>query len=257
MLRKALRALGFVAYLAFVVAVFGLAAYVSFSLFVRSGVTRTPGLVGIDLDDARDLLADQGLELRAEEGGRYNPQVPANHVVQQNPSEGTLVKRGSAVVVVSSLGPQRVEVPALAGQGLPSAQVLLDAAGLALGRTVEVFGNDAAPGSVVAQEPAAGQTVSPGAAVDLLLARGDSLPAYVMPDLVYRDYDSVRRFFESQGFQLGSVKYERYEGVRAGVILRQFPRAGHPLDRHEPISLVVAARPDPERERDLFPPAAG
>ena len=39
---------------------------------------------------------------------------------------------------------------------------------------------------------------------------------------------------------------QRYEGVREGAILRQYPLAGHPLDRRETISLVVAARPDPD-----------
>ncbi len=247
MLRKALRALGFLVYLGLVIVVFLLAAYVSFNLFVRSGATRTPSLAGLSLDDARGQLADQGLELRVEESGRYDAQVPADHVVQQNPPEGALVKRGSSVEVVPSLGPQRVGVPALGGQGLQSAQVLLSAAGLSLGRTVEVFGHDAAAGSVVAQEPPAGATVAPGATVDLLLARQSSGETYVMPDLVYRDYEDVRSFFEGRGFRLGSVKYERYEGIRPGVILRQYPLAGHPLGKSDTIALVVAAdRPGAE-----------
>ena len=52
-----------------------------------------------------------------------------------------------------------------------------------------------------------------------------------MPDLVYRDYEQVRPYFEQLGFRFGSVKFERYEGVAAGVILRQFPLPGHPLTR--------------------------
>ncbi len=241
MLRKVLRALGFLVYLGLVIVVFLLAAYVSFNLFVRSGATRTPSLVGLSLADARSRLADQGLDLRVEEGGRYDAEIPADHVVQQNPPEGALVKRGSSVVVVPSLGPQRVPVPALGGQGLQSAQVLLAAAGLSLGRTVEVYGHGVTAGSVVAQEPPAGSTVAPGVSVDLLLARQGSGVTYVMPDLVYRDYDEVRRFFEVRGFRLGSVKYERYEGIRPGVILRQYPVAGHPLGKSDTIALVVAA----------------
>jgi len=247
MLRKALRVLGFLAYLVVVVLVFGLAAYVSFNLFVRSGATRTPGLAGRSVDEARQLLRDQGLELRVEEDGRYDDQAPVDHVIQQNPTEGSLVKRGSTVVVVPSLGPQRIPVPQLKGQGVQSAQVLLAAAGLTLGRTVEVFDPTTDPGMVVAQEPAAGKTVAPGATIDLLLAHEGSAEAFVMPDLVYRDYELVRRFFEGHGFRLGSVKYERYEGIRPGVILRQYPLAGHPLGRMDTISLVVAAEREAAR----------
>lgn len=244
MLRKVLRIAGFLAYLLLVVLVFGLAAYVSFNLFVRSGATRTPGLAGLSIEEARQLLVDQGLELRVDEDGRYDDQVPVEHVIRQSPSEGALVKRGSTVQVVPSLGPQRIPVPELHGQGVQSAQVLLAAAGLALGRTVEVFDRETDPGLVVGQAPPAGQTVAPGAAVDLLLAREGSAESFVMPDLVYREYDPVRRFFETRGFRLGSVKYERYEGIRPGVILRQFPLAGHPLGRRDTISLVVAAERD-------------
>lgn len=241
MLQKVLRVAGFLAYLLVVVLVFGLAAYTSFNLFVRSGATRTPALAERSVQEARELLRDQGLELRVEENGRYHDRIPLDHVMLQNPAEGALVKRGSTVVVVPSLGPQRVPVPDLEGQGLQSAQVLLAAAGLGLGRTVEVFDAETDPGLVVAQSPAAGKTVAPGATIDLLLAREGSAEAFVMPDLVYREYDFVRGFFERRGFRLGSVKYERYEGIRAGIILRQYPLAGHPLGRRDTISLVVAA----------------
>jgi serine/threonine-protein kinase len=251
MLGRLLRVLGFLAYLGLVFTVFALAAYVSFSLFVRSGATRTPALAGLPVEEARRVLRDQGLDVRVEEEGRFDDAVPAEHVVRQDPAEGSLVKRGTAVVVVPSLGPQRIRVPELQGQGLQSVQVLLAASGLGLGRTVEVFSRDQPPGMVVAQEPPAGRPVAPGAAVDLLLARQGSSETFVMPDLVYQDYDRVRRFFETRGFRLGSVKYEAYEGIRPGVILRQFPLAGHPLDRQDTISLVVAAeRP----ETPVLPP---
>jgi beta-lactam-binding protein with PASTA domain len=62
-----------------------------------------------------------------------------------------------------------------------------------------------------------------------------------MPDLVYREYEAVRRFFERQSFRLGSVKFESYEGIEAGVVLRQFPLPGHPIRRRDVISLVVTA----------------
>jgi serine/threonine-protein kinase len=178
-------------------------------------------------------------------------------VARQNPAEGALVKRGSTVVVVPSLGPQRVSVPELSGQSVQSAQVLLAAAGLSLGRTVEVFGEDVTAGEVVAQQPRAESTVAPGTPIDLLVARQGSAATFVMPDLIYRDYGRVRRFFEDRGFRIGSVKFERYEGIRPGVILRQYPEAGHPLGRGDTIALVVAAaRPDAAAEPLVEPAAA-
>lgn len=241
MVSRLLRGLGLLAYAVLLFLVFGLAAYTSFSLFVRSGVTTVPPLQGLSRADATHRLTDQGLELRrVEERGRYHDKIPAGHVVQQRPDARTLVKRGSSVTVVLSLGPQRVEVPELDGRSLPAAQAALSGSGLGLGRILGAFSRDQQPGTVLEQDPDPGQTVAPTTGVDLLLAMPAQGERFVMPDLIYRDYESVRPYFEQSGFHFGSVKFERYEGVAAGVILRQFPLPGHPVTRDDAVSLVVA-----------------
>jgi len=243
MLPRFLRGLGYLAYILFVVVIFGLAAYTSFSLFVRSGVTTVPSVVGMSSGDAANLLADQGLTMRgAEASGRYDDKVPAGRVARQNPDPRTLVKRGRPVTVMLSLGPRRVQVPDLTGKNLPAAQASISGTGLGLGRILGVLAPDrqTAPDSVVEQDPEPGASVAPATGVNVLLAMASQGDRYVMPDLVYRDYEAVRPYFEQLGFKLGNVKFERYEGVAAGVILRQFPLPGHPVSRDEAISLVVA-----------------
>jgi serine/threonine-protein kinase len=242
MLPRFFRGLGYLAYVLLVLVIFGLAAYTSFSLFVRSGVTTVPSVVGLNSGDAANILADQGLTMRGAEGsGRYDDKVPAGRVARQNPDPRTLVKRGRPVTVVLSLGPRRVQVPDLTGKTLPGAQAAISGTGLGLGRILGALApNHEAPGSVLEQDPDPGAAVAPATGVDLLLAMASPGERYVMPDLVYRDYEAVRPYFEQLGFKLGNVKFERYEGVAAGVILRQFPLPGHPVSRDEAISLVVA-----------------
>ncbi len=238
---KLLRAVGLLAYALVVVAVFLVTSYVAFSFFVRSGVTPVPKVTGLSRDDAANALADRGLLLRRVAAkGRYDDAVPAGRVLRQVPDARTLVKRGSGVDLVMSLGPQRLEVPNLATKPFPAAQLLLSSTGLAIGKTLIAFAGGEEPGSVVDQDPDAGALVAPATAVDVLLAGATPGERYVMPDLVYRQYDPVRLFFEGQRIHLGNVKFERYEGVAAGVILRQFPLPGHPLTRDDAVSLVVA-----------------
>lgn len=242
MLSRLFRGLGFLAYVAVIVIVFGLAAYTSFSLFVRSGVTTVPSVVGMTRADAAAVLADQGLRVRNAEGdGRFDEKIPSGRIARQNPDPRTLVKRGRPVTVVLSKGPQRAKVPELYGRTLPAAQAAISAAGLGLGRILGAFAtNREAPGSVMEQDPDPGDSAAPASGVDLLLAMAAPGERYVMPDLVYRDYEQVRPYFEQLGFKFGNVKFERYEGVAAGVILRQFPLPGHPVTRDDSISLVVA-----------------
>lgn len=233
---------GFAAYGGAVVALFLVAAYFAFSLFVRSGATRVPGVVGMSVDDATRALAEKDLKLVASDGNEiYSEQVPADHVARQDPGAGSLAKRGGSVRVVVSLGPQEVVVPDLSGRTVAVADVDLAGVGLNAAPTVEVYSSQGALGQIVEQFPAAGEKVVRSAEVTLFVNRGDPADTYVMPDLVTRSYDAVRAFFKRHGFELGNVKFEPYEGVNAGTVLRQFPLAGHPLKRDEVISLVVAA----------------
>lgn len=254
MWRRLLSGIGFLLYLLAVAVVFLCATYLAFSFFVRSGVTAVPQVVGLSRAEAANRLLEQGLELRrVDRLGRYDDKVPAGHIVRQSPEARTLVKRGSGVEVALSLGPRRVEVPNLTGKALPAAQVGLSALGLELGNILGTFELRRPSGSVLGQDPDPGAEVPPASSVHLLLAMpepGAAAPGataaasaadrYLMPDLVYRHYDEVRPYFERHGFRFGNVKFERYEGVAAGVILRQFPLPGHPLTRNDPVSLVVA-----------------
>ena len=94
-------------------------------------------------------------------------------------------------------------------------------------------------GTVVEQAPPVDSLVGRGTAVGVFLSAASRTDTYVMPDLVYRNLEIVRHFFERRGFRLGSIKFEPYEGLSPGIILRQYPLPGHPLGRQDVISLVV------------------
>jgi serine/threonine-protein kinase len=231
-------------YLAVLGALFGLSAYVAFSLFIRRGVTAVPTLVGSSLEEARQVAADHGLVLGHDPAeDRYAAEVPPDRVLDQQPEAGSLAKRGGRIDVVLSRGRERVAVPDLAGQALPAARVTLAGLGLAVGEVRQIFAT-APEGTVAAQEPAGGREVDRQSPVDLYLVAENRGETYLMPDLIDHDVREVRRFFEGHGFRIGSVKYEPYEGIRDPVVLRQYPLPGHPLRHGEVISLVVAAAPE-------------
>jgi len=218
--------------------------YVAFGQFVRRGVTPVADIVGMTRPEAEAALIDSGLSMDASElAERHDDDVPLGRILQQRPAARSLVKRGSSVKVIFSLGPEIAEVPDLAGQALAAAHVALGEAGLTLGRTVSVYRLAGDVGTVVEQDPIAGSVVGYGEAVDVYVGEESHGEVFVMPDLVYRNYDLVRLFFERRGFQLGGVKPEPYEGVPPGVILRQYPLAGHAVTRSDVISLVVSTVP--------------
>jgi len=247
MLRGFLRWVGRFAYVGVLGTLFVLTAYSAFSVFVRRGVTPVPGLVGLDLQEAKQLLGDHGLALvHREETDRFTDEVALGRIMEQRPVAGSLAKRGGRIDVVLSRGKRLVEVPDLSGRALPAAQVTLAAVGLAVGATASVFSSAGPVGTVVLQDPTPGDQVDRGAPVTLFLIADGLVDTFVMPDLVDKEYRLVRHFLDTRGFRLGSIKFEPYEGVSDSIVLRQFPLPGHPLRRDDVISLVVAAVPEPE-----------
>ena len=236
---RPLRWLAWAAYAGALMVVFVVTAYFSFSLFVRSGVTAVPDLHGFSIADAEARVRDQGLRLEWSEAARFDDSTPAGHVMRQEPGPGSLVKRGAQVRATVSKGQEVVVVPDVAKRALQAAQVTLAAEGLALGKVASVFSDGSETGTVVAQSPPAGESVGRGSAVDLYLSLDDRSAVFVMPDLVYRSYSEVRGYFERRDIRLGSVKFETYEGIGPGVILRQHPLPGHPLHKADVVSLVV------------------
>lgn len=244
---KMLRAIGCLSYLGLLGVIFGLVAYLAFSQFVRRGVTPTPDVSGMAEVEAQALLQDQGLKFTVvKDDERYDEWVPAGHVLIQRPGPGTLVKRGSPVAIILSLGPQLLQVPNVLGSAPQAAQVALSAAGLAVGRTLSLYSSEGETGTVIGQRPPGGARADQAAQVDLFLV-GGSPETWVMPDLVDRSETEVRRFFGSRGFRIGRVSYELYAGTKPGTVLRQFPQAGYPLRRGDVIALSLAA-PEPGSE---------
>lgn len=252
MVRTVLRRLLQVGFAGVLAAVFVYSSYLSFNAFVRRGEIIVPEVVGLELEDATAAVERSGLAMVRREGGdRHDQEVPAGAVVRQRPRGGSSVKRGSEIELRLSLGPERIEVPDLSGQTLQAARLNLRAAGLQVGALARVYAEGAREERVVRQDPPAGGRADHAATVDLYLGLEDSSDSYVMPELVYERYDGVRAFFEERGFRVGSVKFEPYEGIESGVVLRQFPLPGHRLGREDVISLVVSSLPDGAVPEDI------
>ena len=217
-------------------------AYLSFSGFVRRGEVTLPSVVGLSLEEGVALLTEVGVGVRhLEDRDRFDEDVMPGAIALQSPRAGTPIKRGRVVDVALSRGRERVVVPDLVGQPMQTVGVNLKASGLVVGRSLQVYTEGGTEGRVVRQEPPAGAQVDPLTAVDLFVRLPEAAESFVMPDLIYRSYGSVRRFFDGRGFRVGSVKFVSYEGAPPGTVLRQFPLPGHRLGRQDVISLVVAS----------------
>ena len=219
----------------FLTYVLSAAAAMRFALKTREVVV--PDLSKKTVNEASALLADAGLNLRVEEGQRVDPGVPSGHVLMQDPHAGVRTRRERSIKVWISAGPRSTIIPALTGESERTAQLRLQQDGLQLTAASEIRSADYPAGTVVAQTPPPKTSATQ---VSLLVNRGESGAAYVMPDLIGVNGDRAADLLREKGFRVAVVGDQPYPGVPAGIVLKQSPQAGFQISPGEPISLEVS-----------------
>jgi serine/threonine-protein kinase len=218
-----------------------LTAFVSGLATMRQVLTSeeviVPSLLEKRIPEARALLEHRGLLLRVE-GKKNDPKVPPEHIAAQEPPGGSTLKTHRSVRVWMSLGQRRVPLPAVEGQSLRTAQVALAESGIAVERVVKVP-DPSAEGTILAQRPAPGDA-GQGEGLSLLVSDGPGGGDYLMPDLIGRHAEECLDSLKAAGLKVAEVRYRTYPGVAQGIVLRQFPAAGHRVSPHSSVSLDVS-----------------
>jgi len=202
--------------------------------------TTTPAVLGLDEAAATGELEDAGLEAEAGEPA-YSENVAAGLVIASDPEPGGRVLDGGTVTLVLSLGPERYDVPDLAGQTEDQAQDALAATNLAFGESKGRWSETVPEGQVIRTSPRTGTTLKPGATVDLVLSRGRK-PIEVK-DFTGESFDDARAALEKRRLQV-SVTAEQYsDTVAEGDVISQDPTSGT-LFRGDTVSFVVSLGPE-------------
>lgn len=231
---------GRVLYAMVLAGVLATATWVSFTRFVAGKSLKTPSFVTLTPDEAAARAAELGLAVQVDAAqDAFDDAVPAHRVRAQAPAADTAVKSGQTVRLFLSLGPRAVRMPDLTGLPARAATLALSKAGLK--EAAVASARLPGPTGVVAQGVSPGTIAGPDTPVDVLVNRGAPDVAWVMPDLIGRDFERVKTAFEERGFRIGGVRSQSYEGAAARTILRQFPLAGAPVTRRDALSFVIAS----------------
>ncbi len=127
-----------------------------------------PRVLGLPEAEARARLTDVGFRVRRD-GERPSPEIPRGSIIWQDPPPGMILTPNTTVQVVVSAGPAPVAVPDVVGLALSSAEKIIAAAGIKVGKvdTIQATGE---PGVVIATRPGAGNGRPRGTAVDLVVS---------------------------------------------------------------------------------------
>jgi len=205
-----------------------------------------PDLVGQSLEAAQTRASALGLKLET----RYllaSAEVPQNHIISQDPRAGRTVRAGRTIWVVVSTGPEVVTVPAVEGMALREARLILNEAGLRVGRVEERYAPEISPGQVLEQNPPAEAEVEAGQLVDLVVSRGGAGLTVVVPDLRGQLFSQAEARLGELGLQLGEAQ-PREAAAPVGEILHQEPGPGTRVPVGSVVNLVYATgQPDEAR----------
>ncbi|HEY1095091.1 MAG TPA: PASTA domain-containing protein [Glycomyces sp.] len=208
--------------------------------------TATPSLLDQTQESVEAYAEGEGFEVDLVEG--YSESVPVGGIVSQDPGVGDRIRRGATITVVISQGPERYQVPNLAGMTEEKAREEL----AKFDAEVDVereYSADYEANQVTRTDPAAGEEVKAGTPVTVFVS--DGYPPLTVPDVVGQDEDAAAKAIEDEGLTVGEVTRSYSDTIEAGLVISQTPAAQDPAGPSDAVDLVVSDGPEPVEVPDV------
>ena len=191
---------------------------------------------------AESKLKKVGLKISAENKEISSDDVKKGKVVKTNPKAGRVVKYGTEVTLYISTGTEKIKLDDFTGKNVQTIKNKLEKLDLQVlieKRSVNDPSKTSA-NSVIAQEPAAGETVYPGDTVTLYVPDIDEL----YPDFTNGDYTlkEVEKFANKYDIDL-TIDYVTTGEYAPGTIISQSRSANSKIRSGASLTISVAKAP--------------
>ena len=141
--------------IAILVVAAGVSAITAMRWAIQGKEVTVPVVTGKTEGEAASVLAANNLVLRVS-GKRFNKEMPADRVVEQDPAPGTRLKSSRSVKVLLSKGDRSYAVPNIVGTSLRAAKLTLEQRNFTLGNTLMVRTESGDPLTIQQQDPQPG-----------------------------------------------------------------------------------------------------
>ena len=196
-----------------------------------------PDFKNMTLKEAK--IAAKEYKIRIKKGDEVvSEEVEKGRIVSQDPDAGTTIKTGSTVTVNISKGLGDGSVPDLRGKKQSELADYLEAAGFKLG-TVSEEASEEEKGTVLSQDPDAGEEVEKGTAINVVVSDGSKAKATVQY-LVGKSINDAQSALSKAGLSLGSISYEYSSTYAEGEVIWQQYDANAQLDKGTSVRIRVS-----------------
>src|SRR5580658_3418580 len=220
-----------------------ISALAAMQLAIHGREVAIPKLLGMSPLEAERSGAALGLQV-AVERQFYSADIPEGKIMTQMPPPGTKVRRGWAVRLAQSLGPQRVAIPDVTGGSERVAELNIRRRGITLGAVAHVNLRDAPLDQVLSQSPPAKASGVSAPKISLLVSDGPEPPTYVMPNLTGQPLGSATLALQDAGIKVGKVSVLPPPSPSAREP-QAAPRAPSPASLPNAASMIVTQAPAP------------
>ena len=202
--------------------------------FTRQGnEQQLPDVRDVSFDEASNRLEDLGLEpeRRAQP---FNPTLPRDIVVDQDPAGGATVKSGRTVLLFVNTSPdEEVLVPDVRTLAEGRARTMIREAGLRVSEVATDSVYSPYKGTIARQRPEPGRSVRQGSEVRLWKSPGLSDATTVVPDVKGLRSEEAQRTARAAGLWTDPTQQPE------GRVMRQEPQAGATAQRGTELRLYT------------------
>ncbi|PJA96237.1 MAG: hypothetical protein CO129_07535 [Ignavibacteriales bacterium CG_4_9_14_3_um_filter_34_10] len=205
---------------------------------VSSDPIIVPNVVGMDKEDAKNLLSSNGLN-PIEIGQRFDNKIPINHVLFQRPHFGSQVKSNRRVYIYISGGEEQVSMPRLIGRSAREARILLDRLGLKIS-SIEEIESDENSGIIIAQQFSEGTKLYKNDYVFLKVSIGPQSGKVKVPNLISKSLKEGEIILRSYNLYLGRRTYITSTSLLTNTIIDQYPSPDNLVAIGDSIDVIIS-----------------
>lgn len=227
------------------IVIVGFLSFLLLPNFFYGKESTVPDVTNMSYAEAVKLLEKYNLRYEREE--EYNYDVEEEHVIRQNPQANTVVKENSLVTLVVSLGKEMKEIEDYKGKSKDTVERLLSDWEFKKIEWVEVE-SDVASGTVISQQPEAGEKVVVEETV-LVLNYSSGIDTVLLENLVGKDKKAVEKYAQQNGLHINySEKYS--DRVSENHVISQDPKPYTEVRKGDEITVVFSKGKEPREHRD-------
>lgn len=189
---------------------------------VSNSQGRVPDFIGMTYDEAAAKAESKGITVEFEQV--YKEGSKAGEVVEQSLEEGTKITEGETVKLYISVGENAILVPNILDITKSKAEEKLSEVSLTIG-DVKYVHSDKPSGTVLSQDPKAGDMVAINSSINIEVSQGDVDEEVIMPDLKEKTKEEAEAALKDLGL-VGKFIEGYSDTVEAGKIIDQGVDAG-------------------------------